>query len=71
MPTQTIYIELMGDGVDVWRPVEATAEADGAFRLPDQAPEDEVWKFPPRSLVRCQQRLLSGGEVLVASELVG
>lgn len=69
--TQTIYVELLDEGVDVWRPVEATVEADGTFRLPDQAPMDEAWRFPPGSFVRCQQKLLSDGEALVASELVG
>jgi hypothetical protein len=69
--TQTIYVELLGEGVDVWRPVEATIEADGTFRLPDQAPTDEAWRFPPGSVVWCQRKMLSGGEALVASRLVG
>jgi hypothetical protein len=68
--TQTIYVELLDEGVDVWRPVEATVEANATFRLPDQASGDEAWRFPPGSLVRCQRTLLSDGERLVASELV-
>jgi hypothetical protein len=71
MTVQTIHVELLGDGVDVWRPVEATVETGGAFRLPDEAPTDEAWSFPPGSLVRCQPTLLSDGEALVACELVG
>jgi hypothetical protein len=71
MVTQTIYVELLDEGVDVWRPVEATVEADGAFRLPDHAPRDEAWRFPPGSVVRCERKLLSDGDQLVASELVG
>lgn len=55
----------------VWRPVEATVEADRAFRLPDWAPMDETWRFPPGCVVQCQRKLLSDGEALVASELVG
>jgi hypothetical protein len=69
--TQTIYVELLDEGVDVWRPVEARVEADGAFRLPDQASRDEAWRFPPGSVVRCRRKLLSDGEALVASELCG
>jgi hypothetical protein len=69
--TQTIYVELLDEDVDVWRPVEATIEADDTFRLPDQAPSDEAWRFPPGSVVRCQRKLLSDGETLVTSELVG
>jgi hypothetical protein len=69
--TQTIYVELLDEGVDVWRPVEATAGGDDTFRLPDEAPEGELWRFPPGSVVRCQQKLLSDGERLVACEQVG
>lgn len=67
---QTVYVELMDEGVDVWRPVEATVEADGTFRLPDEAPDDEVWRFAPGSVVRCEPRALSEGEALVAVELL-
>jgi hypothetical protein len=68
--TKTIYIELLNEGVDVWRPVEATIEADDTFRLPDGAPEAEAWRFPPGSLVRCQVRRFSDGDGLAASERV-
>src|ERR1035437_3254661 len=34
--TQIIYVQLLDNGIDVWRPVEATAGADGTFRLPDR-----------------------------------
>lgn len=51
---RTIYIQLMGEDVDAWRPVEAEEERDGVFRLPDRAPEGEVWEFEPNSLVACE-----------------
>ena len=57
--TQTIYVELVDEGVDVWRPVDATVEHNGTFRLPDHAPEGEAWRFLPGSVVRCERRLLS------------
>jgi hypothetical protein len=68
--TRTIYVELIDEGVDVWRPVEATAEVDGTFRLPDHAPEGEVWQFPPGTVVRCELRQLADGDALVAFEMV-
>jgi hypothetical protein len=68
--TRTIFVELLDEGVDVWRPVEATVVGDGTFRLPECVPAEEVWKFPPGSLVRCEPRPLSDGEALVACELV-
>ncbi len=70
MATQTIYIELLDEGVDVWRPVKAKAETDDIFRLPPTAPEDEVWRFAPGSRVRCEWRDLPDGAALVAAELL-
>jgi hypothetical protein len=53
---RTIFVQLLDEGVDVWRPVDAEEEADGAFRLPADAPTGEVWEFEPRSLVACEDR---------------
>ena len=36
--TQTIYVELVDEGVLVYRPVEATPNPDGVLRLPATAP---------------------------------
>ena len=69
--TRTIYVGLVGEGVDVWRPVEATVEPGGAFRLPREAPAGEVWEFAPGSRVRCDRRAPSEGRALVATQLVG
>jgi hypothetical protein len=63
---QTIYVELLDEGVDVWRPVAAAEEAPGIYRLPSSAPAGETWSFEPGSAVRCELRELSGGVALVA-----
>lgn len=55
--SRTIYVQLLEEGIDVWRPVEAEEEDDGAFRLPAHAPSGEVWEFEPGSLVACEDRL--------------
>jgi len=39
--TRTIYVELLDEGVVVYRPVEATPDPDGVLRLPATAPADE------------------------------
>jgi len=39
--TQTIYVELLDEGVVVYRPVEATPDPDCVLRLPATAPADE------------------------------
>jgi hypothetical protein len=63
----TVYVALRDEGVDAWRPVEAEQLTESIYRLADAPPlEGEVWEFAPGSTVRCEQRELSDGSVLVA-----
>src|SRR5947199_7370152 len=42
--TQTIYVELLDEGVVVYRPVEAIPDPDGVLRLPATAPaRSMIW----------------------------
>jgi hypothetical protein len=66
---ETIYVALLDEDVDVWRPVEARREG-GFYRIVGPVPETEKWAFDSGSLVRCEQRELSEGPVLVAVEAV-
>jgi hypothetical protein len=62
MKTETIYVELGGEGVTVWRPVEAESREDGLYRILSRPPDEtETWRFPPGSVVRCEERTFSGG----------
>ncbi len=70
MASQTVYIELLGEGVDVWRPVEAAIEANGIFRLP------VIWvrtatfgDFRPAAASGATRRLY-GGEFPLVTERV-
>src|SRR5258707_6631795 len=64
---ETIYVALLEEGVDVWRPVAAHREGDSIYRITSMpSPDDETWQFPPGSLVSCEWRELSGGSSLVA-----
>jgi hypothetical protein len=69
---ETIYVALLDEGVDVWRPVQASRRAGDVFEIvsKNDDPETESWEFPSGSLVRCIERSLSGGSHLVAVELV-
>lgn len=72
--TRTIYVELLDEGVDVWRPVEAEPLGGRRYRLiapDDYDPEAETWAFLPGAIVRCSERILSEGRVTVAIEEVG
>lgn len=60
---QTIYVELLDEGVTVYRPVEATPDPDGTFRLPASAPDGEHWRFEPGSRVVCEQQSIGGEEL--------
>ena len=50
--TETVYVRLLEEGVDVWRPVPAVWLGGDVFELSDAPiPEDEVWEFAPGSRV--------------------
>ncbi len=63
-----IYVALLNEGVPVCRPVRARRVSGNIYRIVDQAydTEDETWEFTPGTEVVCEQRILSGGECLVA-----
>jgi len=51
-----IYVPLDDEGVDVWAPVWAEPAGPRVYRLPDTAPRDQRWAFPPGSRVVCETR---------------
>ena len=60
-----VYVRLLDEGTDVWRPVRATVLPDGTFRLlePDgYDPNAETWEFPPSTKVRCVTRKFTDGD---------
>jgi hypothetical protein len=66
----TIHIALLGEGTEVWRPVQAEPIGPELYFVLGPIPEDEEWAFPPGSLVRCVMRELSGDRGRVAACLV-
>ena len=56
----TIHIALLGEGTEVWHPVQAEHVALDFYLVLGPAPDDEEWAFPPGSVVRCVARDLSG-----------
>jgi hypothetical protein len=72
-PTEELYVALLDEGIDVWRPTQAEKLPDGSYKLlptPDYDPEDEKWEFPPGSQVIAERKQLSSGNVLTAVRLV-
>lgn len=66
----TIYVELLDEGTDCWRPVSAERLSVGVYRIVGTKPEDEIWRFQPGDVVRCKERQFSEGSGLVAYEEV-
>ena len=64
-----LFVRLLGEGTDVSRPTDALDLGNGLFKLlqtPAYNPEDEVWEFPPGSVVRTEKRHDERGEYLLA-----
>jgi hypothetical protein len=64
-----IFVALLGEGTDVWRPTQALVIGEGLVKIlatPDYDPEDENWEFPPGSVARYEKRRGEAGEYLVA-----
>lgn len=58
----TVYMPLLNEAVDVWRPVEATPLTGDTYRVEGEVPEDEEWAFAPGTIVRCEWRRFADGE---------
>lgn len=67
--SETIYMPLMDEGVDVWRPVLAKRLDDNRFLVVAQ-PYDrqaERWAYEPGTVVMCVQKGLDGQQALAAA----
>ena len=72
--TMTIYIPLLEEGKPTLRGTQGVILGEGCYKVlptPSYDPEDEIWEFPPGSVVRCD---LETGyrekKILVAREKV-
>jgi hypothetical protein len=66
--TTQIYVALVDEGVDVWRPVRAAPVGNGVYLIVDQ-PYDrdiETWEFEPGDRVVCEEIDSSEGVILAA-----
>ena len=64
-----IYIRLMDEGTEVFRPTDAEVLGGDRFKvLPthDYDPEDEQWEFVPGTVVSGVHKNLEGEDVLIA-----
>lgn len=65
----TVYVRLLDEATDVWRPTKAVKVGEGLYRLLaplDYDKLDEEWEFPPGTVVAGQAKSGSDGEFLAA-----
>jgi hypothetical protein len=70
MTKAEVYIKLLDEGVDVWRPVVAEYLGGDRYRLISGPPEGEVWPFAHGDIVRCEKRHLAGEGTDIEAVLV-
>ncbi len=65
-----IYVALLDEGVEVWRPVQAERVGGNTYRILGQ-PYDrsiETWQFEPGDVVFCEMVESSDGRILAATK---
>ncbi len=67
--TREVFVSLMDEGVDVWRPVQAEHVHGSVYRIADQHydRETETWQFEPGDEVVCEMRESSDGQIFAAT----
>jgi hypothetical protein len=66
----TIYVALLDEGLDVWRPVTARRLSPARYLILEQDydPTIERWEFEPGTVVRCRAEDRDGRQILIATE---
>jgi hypothetical protein len=59
-----IYVALLDEGTDVWRPVQAKSLHGDVYRIVSENTDrqDEHWEFSTGELVRCVPKAFCGGK---------
>ena len=67
--TQEVFVSLVDECVDVWRPVQAVHVYSSVYRIADQEydRESETWQFEPGDEVVCEWRESSDGKIFAAT----
>ena len=69
--TREVFVSLLDEGVDVWRPVKAEHVHNAVYRIAVQPydPEIETWQFVPGDEVVCGMVESSDGQIFAAVHL--
>jgi hypothetical protein len=68
----TLYIALLDEDVEVWKPMQGSRISGSKYLIigDETDPDFESLQFKPGDTVICEERLLSGGQALVAVRAV-
>jgi len=63
-----IFVALINEPVDVWRPVKATQVGENSYLIVNQEYDSDIetWQFKPGERVRCEYIQSSDGMTLAA-----
>jgi hypothetical protein len=61
MSIETVHMPLLNEGTNVWRPVSAETQDDGAFRILGPVPEGEEWAYQPGEVVKAKHHVFADG----------
>lgn len=68
MSGKTIFVKLLDEAVDVWRPVVAEQLVGGIYRISDQTYDmnTETWEFEPGAFVVADEIETADGRIVAA-----
>lgn len=69
MAINNIYVRLLNEGTDVWRPTSGEKIAEDIYKIlptKNYHTDDEQWEFAPGTIVKCELQKKSNGKILVA-----
>ena len=64
----SIYVNLLGEGMNMLRSVRAEHLGRDYYRIIEPMPDSEHWEYGPGQVVLCRKKNLSSGKALVAVE---
>ncbi len=67
-----VYVQILEEGTPTVRGTDAVSLGNNIYKIlatPYYNPEDELWEFPPESIVKCETRKNFGEDILLAVEI--
>jgi hypothetical protein len=69
VPPEEIFVRLLNEGTDVWRPTTGRRVDNMVFEVlptPEYEYQDEDWEFVPGTIVECEEQQRGEDRIVVA-----